>query len=454
MLTHNRNSMELFPSHLRPKTPFIQIPVKHSIICSAFRNLSLVVIVPIMLTATTSTAATTSALGSELGVAEPNKWFSWLEGDPGRLYKNKKNRWLQELVLMGRFQYQLAYVDGNDVTNRSFSETHDEYRRTRLGAKGKFLQYFGFKYQVNLVDDSRNTADGGDLNWGYQDMDEAYISLNLGKLIGADLIDQLQLSYGRQKFTFSQEAHTSSTKLLTIERSAISNKVYQSARPTGLKLDAVIRDWSFFAALYSSTTDGEDNQEFNGWQDDEIFHGHIANQVSASFKIGLDFTYNVADATREDSVLSYRWATSLRAVYEAGRWGVIGDLIYGDNGGSGMTGNPNRQGEFWGFVVMPYYWIVEDQLQLVGQYQFATAEESEGIRVNSRYGRADGTGGAPLGDVNGGRGDRHDSLYAGLNYYLAGHNAKIQAGIEYQEMDTPSGKFDSLSLLLAFRAYF
>ena len=91
-------------------------------------------------------------------------------------------------------------------------------------------------------------------------------------------------------------------------------------------------------------------------------------------------------------MLSYRWATSLHAVYDAGSWGVIGDLIYGDNGDSDMTGNPNRQGDFWGVVVMPYYWIVDDQLQLVGQYQYAAAEESEGIRVNSRYGRADGTG--------------------------------------------------------------
>jgi len=355
---------------------------------------------------------------------------------------------------MGRFQYQVAYADGEGVNGRDFDETHDEYRRVRLGAKGKFLKYFGFKYQVNLVDDNRNTAGGGDLDWGYHSIDEAYLSFNLGKAISADGFDRLQLSYGSHKFLLSQEAHASSTKLFTVERSAISNKVYQSARSTGLRLDAIRGDWSFLATIDSSTTDGADNKEFNGWQDDEFYSVHIANQVDEALKVGFDFTYNGADAISEDSVLSYRWATSLHAVYDAGPWGVIGDLIYGDNGGADMTANPNRQGDFWGFIVMPYYWIVDDQLQLVGQYQYAASDQSEGIRVNSRYGRADGTGAAPLADVNGGRGDRHDSFYAGLNYYLSGHNAKIQAGVEYQNMDTPRGDFDSTTLLLAFRSYF
>ena len=37
---------------------------------------------------------------------------------------------------------------------------------------------------------------------------------------------------------------------------------------------------------------------------------------------------------------------------------------------------------------------------------------------------------------------------------LCGHNAKIQAGIEYQTMDTPIGDFDTLTYLIAFRTFF
>ena len=57
-------------------------------------------------------------------------------------------------------------------------------------------------------------------------------------------------------------------------------------------------------------------------------------------------------------------------------------------------------------------------------------------------------------DVNSGRGDSHHSFYGGLNYYLCGHNAKIQGGIEYQTMDTPDGDFDTLTYVLAFRTFF
>jgi hypothetical protein len=92
---------------------------------------------------------------------------------------------------------------------------------------------------------------------------------------------------------------------------------------------------------------------------------------------------------------------------------------------------------------------VDEKLQLVGQYQYQGAAEDEGVRVNSRYGRADG-----ITNINSGRGDSHHSFYAGLNYYLCGHNAKLQGGIEYQTMDTPDGDFDTLTYVIAFRSFF
>lgn len=374
-------------------------------------------------------------------------WCAWLQNKPGTLYKSKENPYLQSFQIEGRFQYQLGYLDGSDVNGADFSETHDEYRRFRLGVKSDFLQYFSAKFQVNLVDDGRSS--GEDLDWGYSDIDEAHLAFDLKKALGADPFDSLKLAYGRHKFVLGHEARTSSTKLLTVERSAISNKVYGSYRPTGLSLDGEMDQWRFTGALYSSTTDGVDNEAFNGWQDDVIYFASAGYQFSDELNMGVDFVYNNADALSEDSVISYRWATSLNAEYAAGGWGIIGDLIYGDNGGSGMTGNPERRGDFWGAMIMPYYWILEDKLQLVGQYQYGGSDGTEGVRINSRYGRSVGSG-----DVNSGRGDQHHSFYAGLNYYLCGHNAKIQGGIEYQTMDTPDGDFDTLTYLLAFRTFF
>lgn len=381
--------------------------------------------------------------------SNPGDWCDWLQNKPGTLYKNKENPFLQEFQLEGRFQYQAAYLDGSDVDGNDFNETYDEYRRFRIGAKGKFLQYFGFKYQVNLVNDSRNVSGGGDLDWGYESIDEAYLSFDLGKALGESPFDSLILSYGRQKFVLGQEARVSSTKLLTVERSAIANKVYDSARPTGLSVDATQGDWRFNTSIYSSTTDGEDNEAFNGWQDSVIYYASAGYKVNDELTLGADFVYNDADAVSEDSVLPYRWATSLNAEYDAGPWGLIGDLILGDNGGSDMTTDAEREGMFAGVVVTPYYWLVADKLQLVGQYQYQGASEADGVRVNSRYGRADG-----ISNINSGRGDSHHSFYGGLNYYLCGHNAKLQGGIEYQTMDTPGGDFDTLTYVIAFRTFF
>lgn len=383
--------------------------------------------------------------------ANSGDFCSWLQNKPGMLYKNKENPYLQEFQIEGRFQYQAAYLDGSDVDGNDFNETHDEYRRFRLGVKAKFLQYFGAKYQVNLVDDGRNNSTPTDLDWGYYDIDEAYLSFDLGKALGDNNpFDELKLAYGRHKFLLSQEAHASSTKLYTVERSAISNKVYGSYRPTGLTMEAVKGAWTMNGAVYSSTTDGPDNLALNGWQDGVIYYAGGFYKMSDQLTLGADFVYNDADVQQgEDSVMGYAWATSLNAHYDVGQWGIIGDLIYGDNGGDRLGQRESRSGDFWGAVVMPYYWLVDEKLQLVGQYQYQGSDEAEGVRVNSRYGRADGTS-----NINSGRGDSHHSFYGGLNYYLCGHNAKVQAGIEYQTMDTPDGDFDTTTYVIAFRTFF
>jgi hypothetical protein len=417
-------------------------------------------------------AALTVALGLQLpafaGTEAPavapapsnsGDWCTWLQNKPGTLYKNKENPYFQEFQLEGRLQFQMAHLDGEDVNGEDFDSNFNEFRRARLGAKAKFFQYFGAKFQVDLVGDERiNNEPNSGLGWGYEQIDEAYLSFDLGKALGQSAFDSLMVNYGRQKFVLGQEARTSSTKLLTVERSAISNKVYGSARPTGLSVDGTIDQWSFTGALYSSTTDNTEfnsNQGLSGWQDSIIYYASAGYQATKELNVRADFVYNDADiASGDDSVLAYEWASSLNAEYDAGAWGVIGDFTFGDNGGTSLANDSTRDDTFWGVMVMPYYWIMDEKLQLVGQYQYGGAESSDGIRINSRYGRARGTGDTTGIDVNDGRGDEHHSLYAGLNYYLCGHNAKIQGGIEYQTMDTPAGDFDTLTYLLAFRTFF
>ena len=383
----------------------------------------------------------------EASAVESNSgdWCDWLTSKPGTLYKGD-NPYIQEVGVFGRFQWQAAYIDGEDVNGDDFDETFDEVRRFRLGGVVKFLNYFTAKANVNMAGDARPS--GGDLDWNYQDFDTALLTFNAAKAFGLDL-DALDISYGRHKFVLGYESIASSKKIMTPERSAISNKVYGSYRPTGFVVEGEKGDFNFLGGIFS--TDEANSGFIGGWGDGLAYTVGLGYQVTDEFSVYWDYVFNGADENAgEESLWAYSWASSVSTHYDAGKWGVHADFYLGDNGDeeNGAT-NPDRQGSFWGAVVMPYYWLVDKKLQAVARYAYASAEEAEGIRTNSRYFRRDNGG-----DVNSGRGDSHHSIYAGLNWLLCKHNLKIQTGVEYETLDTPDGDANATTLWLTFRTYF
>ena len=390
---------------------------------------------------------------------------SWWSGKPGTVKGIQDNPYVQSLVFEGRFHWNAAYVDGEGTNGQDFSEDYTDSRRFRLGAKIGFLKYFSYKGVVNLVDDQR--FNGGELDYGYQDFDESYFTFDATKAFGISQLDLLTLSYGRIKWHGGLEARTSSNALLTVERSAISNKLYQSARPTGFVVNAQKGRLNAFAGIYSSDegtdefgVDDGNVEGWGGWNDGLIYNAEVLYAATDDLRFGWEFLYNNADErlNNEDSLLDYRWASTLSAEYAIGNGGVNLEGFYGDNGDERMQSNAARRGNFWGVVVTPYYWIIPAKLQAVVQYQYAGAEEDQGIRVNSRYVRATNYGGGGNPNVvNGGRGDELHTLYAGLNYLICGDNLKIQAGAEYTNLQTPNagdGDVDALTWLVGFRSSF
>jgi hypothetical protein len=376
---------------------------------------------------------------------EPTPAKGWCDAlkSIGTLYEDPDNPIISEFSVFGRFQYQAAYLDGDDVNGLSYDDTYDEYRRVRIGAAAELFQYFTLKANINLVSDGRPS--GGDLDWDYQSFDTATLSFDLQEAFSLEGFDELAVSYGRQKFALSHEAVASSKKILTFERSAISNKVYGAYRPTGLVLEGARGPWSGLLAVFSTEVDDE---FVAGWDEGQAYQARLGYAVNDNLTIFGDVVYADNKDGGEADVWGYDWATSLSAEYSQGRFGLNTDFIYGDNGDQPA----DRDGDFWGFVAIPYYWLIEDRLQLVGRYAYQGSEENEGIRVNSRYLRREHDDNRV--DLNGGRGDSHHAVYAGLNYYLCGHNAKIIAGIEYDEFDTPAGDADSMTYWLGFRSYF
>ncbi|WP_367873332.1 porin [Luteolibacter sp. Populi] len=402
--------------------------------------------------------------------AESSSMFSdfnfctWLSSKPGTV-KIPENPVVQTLVFEGRYHWQAAYVDGEGTNGQDFSEDYTDARRFRLGGKIGFLNYFSYKGVVNLVDDER--FNGGELDYKYVDFDESYFTFDVLKAFSISGLDALTVNYGRYKWHGGLEARTSSNALLTVERSAISNKLYQSARPTGVFVTAAKGKFNGILGISSSDeasdeagVDAGNVEGWGGWNDGLIYNAELIYSATDDLRFGFEFLYNNADErfANEDSLLDYRWATTLSAEYSIGQGGVNIEGIYGDNGDDEMQSNAARRGNFWGFVATPYYWIVPAKLQAVVQYAYAGAEEDQGIRVNSRYVRATNYGGGGNPNVvNGGRGDELHTLYAGLNYLICGDNLKVQLGAELTHLETPGagdGDVDAVTYMFGFRSFF
>ena len=388
---------------------------------------------------------------------------SWLSSKPGTLYKDAGNPWLSEVQIFGRYHWNAAYVDGEGTNGQDFSEDYTDVRRFRLGAKIGFLNYFTYKGVVNLVEDQR--FNGGELEYDYADFDESYVTFDALRAFGVSSLDTLTLNYGRIKWHGGLEARTSSNELLTVERSALSNKLYQSARPTGFYVNGVKGPINATLGIYSSderTVGGSDTnvEGWGGWNDGLMYNAEVIYSASEDLRFGWEFLYNDADErlANEDSLLDYRWATTLSAEYTMGNGGIILVGFYGDNGDERMQYNAARRGNFWGVVATPYYWIIPAKLQAVVQYCYAGAEEDQGIRTNSRYFRATNYGGGGNPNItNSGRGDSLHTVYAGLNYLICGDNLKVQLGAEYTHLNTPrvgDGDASAITYLFGFRSFF
>ncbi len=356
--------------------------------------------------------------------------------DFGTLYKNKNNPFIQEVKIFGRAHFEYGNVNGEDPAGNDFSSSYEEVRRARVGTKIKAFNGFEFMVRANMIKD--NKPKGGDRDWGYNDFDEAIISYKFGDIAG---IEDFKLSYGRFKIAVGAEGQQSSKKIKTVERSAIANKVFNN-RYTGLLASGSRGNVDATIGLLSL-----DDSDFVGNWDagNAIFLDTTVELGGHDYQ--FDILYNLDEGSSSDDQvgMDFEFATSLATEREIAGWNVLFNVIYGDNGDDG----DERGGAFWGLVVEPSKFIVEDKVEAVFRYQYQGSSEEEGIGALRRY---FGQGLSDAGD--GSKGDQHHSIYAGLNYFFCGHNSKIMVGAEYENLSTPNGSADGTTLWATYRMYF
>ena len=354
--------------------------------------------------------------------------------DFGKFYESPESSTLQSAKLFLSYQHQVGHIDGTDTASRDFDDSFEEFRRFWMGLSGNFGTYWKFKVVSQLSND-RHGYPGDYRQWGHETFRAANITFDEDKFWDFEGVDSMTFGYGRRTGRMADEWQRSSTMINCLERSSFSNKLWLYDKEKGNPLAAWVK-WTagkhtFDTAVFSGSYD----DYIGGWEDSKVYYGSWLGDFSAgsSFEL-LEYWisyYKQEGIAGEDRLAGGNdWALSLVNRVGNGPWALHSTLAWGSNGDQVSV---NREGDCRGIILMPMYWIKDDKLKLVGRYLYQKADRSEGLKLNSRYVSISGKRDSVL-DVNNGRGDEHQALYLGINYYLCGENLKIISGIQHDEL--------------------
>jgi phosphate-selective porin OprO/OprP len=396
----------------------------------------------------TAVSITAAAAGNGTAAGAPPAAICRVLSDAPLIWDAPDSAWIQSVRILGRFQYQYAHIDGTGSDGRDFDYNTDEFRRVWLGAGIDAVKSLHIQGQWILIKDG--TPKGGDREFDNQ-MWELYATLNAAEYIAIDGLKELLAGYGRRIVHMGAEWHTSSTKIKTVERSAIANKIWpddnESSNPTGAWLESRYGSTDFTLGAFSSET----SEGLADWNGGTLYYASLTQKIGKTpADIILDGFYQDTDDGHDTLAGGVRWVSSAAVEYSSGSGYFTINTIYGNNG---TQSEPEREGDFWALVLLPSYYIWRDKLEAVMRYEYQAAENPLGADINSRYaGRAEKKGDVFL--EQNGRGDRHQSFYLGLNYYLCGHRLKLMSGIEYEDMQSRgSHVYDGMTGFLAMRMH-
>ena len=312
------------------------------------------------------------------------------------LYENPDNPALQSFALKGRIQ-------GDAVSFHSEDDAYEDlaWRRLRFGVKAAFLRNFVIHSELDL---DMNEADSGEWDEFYKRLTDAYL--------GWSASDALSMKLGKQSAPFTLDGATSSTKLLTPERSIVAvNMWFPTEYFTGIGGYGKKDRWSWRAAAYSAS--GE--PEFGHF--DSGYFGLLSagRDIGENGSVRVDYVYNDPDYTGEYEPGTRDLQQVLALVYkqQRGKLGLHSEVA--------MARGLEDQGDLAGLQLMPFYDLT-GQFQLVLQYAgvFSTEGRSD-VRLGRYPSRVPGAD----------RVEAAHNVLLGLNWLLYGHKLKWQNAVEY-----------------------
>lgn len=313
-----------------------------------------------------------------------------------RWYDNPEARVVQNVSFSGRFQYEYADVDGDQGNHSEWN-----VRRMRLGVKTQFLEELTFHAEAEFNPQEHDPF--------YMRLTDFYLEWSPD--------DRFALTFGKHGVPFTVDGSTSSKELLTIDRSDLTNNMWftQEYIP-GVSVSGENASWHYRLGVYTAGESDREFGEFNaGWFTLSSIGYDFAGKLGADEALlKVDYVYQNPDANNTFT-RSLQHVGSVNFQLESGAGGVRTDFT----AASGFGG----QSDLWGVMTMPFLNLTE-RVQVVGRHTYISSEAENGVRL-ARY----------ESSAVSGRGNRYNEWYIGANYYFYGHKLKLQAGVDFADMD-------------------
>lgn len=329
----------------------------------------------------------------------------------GRLVSDSSHPWLQEFWVLGRYHAQHHVSESDSGEYDGF-----EHRRLRLGFQARLFQKLTVHAQA---------VSGTDLDPLYNGFTELWTSWRFS--------DALVLTVGQQKHRFTHDRNVSSRYINYLERGMLTNMFGLDYTPA-VTLSGTVKDWTYYTGVFSNATGRNMRKAFTEFDSGASFMISGTRDLHGAF--GTDTAHlNIAylrSNAKPTATNMNRFDTGLNAalIMTKGSRALVAELT---------AGGADSAGDAIGLNLQPS-WFMTRNLQLVGRYQIAVSDSARGLRAQRRYERPAGLD----------RGDHYQAGYIGANYHLAGHRAKLMAGLEYARMD----RRDVVTASVAFRMFF
>lgn len=423
-----------------------------------------------------SLAAAVSAFAdSETGRISPEEPATFCETYKGMLDRftvyHSDTGFLRNLAFAGRYQGQFFHnsqhanasalqgaVDDNDT---------DWYtRRFRFGFKADLLDSFSLAADVNL-DPTWSNDDTRFAGAGYADRDgngrrrgEVGFFQNFYRIeLDWKLRKGVTFALGKLDPDVTLEDAMSTAKLYTVEMSSAAEMLnHDSTGGAKLELNGVLGN-DVVLGVFNGGTEDDHRTYATGSLEAQVSNlpqtnGDWGVQVKLNRNLWQAPANGKAPAGDLEKVRAGLWwfhaqdsedpatmgldtnyeeftdVMSANSEVKGERWGALSDLLYGN-----VDSVKDNDTDVWGIVLMPYVDVTK-KLQLVYRYVRMWGNYDEEDRLAGRGPGVDlecrlRTGSGMM------EGDALTSHYLGLNYYLCGHNLKLQFGLEHLGLEDP-----------------